>query len=1132
MVSYGSQAFAVFALYSIFTIASIAVWLVVRAVFDRPPVTFAALAGSTIAGPVFLGLILWVSLWLLPNANPNFYVAIAAGVPSAIILWRIRLLVLDIRSLASIINAADYIKVGLISVIALGTPTIFLALQLFFLPLHGNDPLEYMQLGRAIYETRDASIYPILSSEKTGGFIAPWTHPPTYGILISLGYFLQGSAEVAGAAKLISLWFAVATAAMCAALVVAHERRVSWRALAAPFLVLTIPVYFQLVQSAHVDAMRIATFTLAGAGIILALQQGGKVGFVAGGFAISLAMMSHSIGLLAPMILLPLIVAVWQRGARALIAATSVVLAAVILVGTPHYVRNMLIFGNPIQDSVPVWEIAELEVKQFLKTTRGLETLADRLYHGVLMPFTRTEEFGWLPSLLVVLVIACGVAATRRGLGRIVRQTLARRQTDVAVQLALICGGFFFLVLLTALAGTELAIKNARYLLTIVPLVIVLMLILIGHFLPDGKMLASTLVGVTRAALRTIDSFLPGPVRRWAGEEDSQPVALTGVSLSILLVSALAVAALLQGLASLRATYGNAALYVGSVTPGWSRLTEAEGMKRNGSLLPDAMIERAVRDLVPVDETVLVFRQASFGFFRAARFRFHVEPSMADLFRERSPARLSSQLTDSGIRWLYLPNFPLPEVENSAFAQLLQDPRLARPVLRQLGWSLYEISSTGYAPQISPLAAVEQMKSAASTLAATTEAGPGRVDGRNAELSFNADGDAELRRQRGTVKQLKRWDAIIRRPLRTGLDPDEISAEDFRISDQGRILLSARVSGKGLAEIAVEYAQRSPADDMTDAMLFPRIGNVDGYRTAVVRETVWSGVLSETPREVGGWFMPGLLPRPGTQSKGARLVFRLRDGDLLRVHGWQAASVAYPDAPARSEQIREAINEGWLVAGSPIPGREEVDLRLLNPEAAGSGRSGLLFERPSTSPVTLATPGYWLPNAGARPQDRGERSGQLSALLSEHNLALIVEARLAGAGIVEPQLVFLCAGVPGEEDGKRAGVGTSLFGGQSDGPRVHRVMQPSVYLHRDATAPHRWHRWVTRVPCVPSVARLVLRSRFARLETFEEFISDPDRARRGAVGAAEVKMELGPLIANPVIRSIGLEPAGSVKPGR
>ena len=1129
MVSYGIQALAAFSLYALFALSAAAVWLVVRPVFTRPEYALTVAAGAAIAGPLVVAVIVWCALWLAPGASPGVYIGVAAALPGAVVLWRGRSLVAE---LGRLVAAASTLRVAAaslaVAILLLAAPAL-LAVQLFFLPLHGNDPLEYMQLGRAFFEARDAAVYPILASDKTGGFIAPWTHPPTYGVLIALAYFLQGSAEVAGAAKLISLWFAVATAALCGALVVAHERRISWRALAAPLFVLTIPVYFQLVQSAHVDAMRIATFTLAGAMTILALQQGGKAALATGGLAISLAMLSHSIGLLAPMIMLPLIVVVWQRGLRALITALSVVLAAVILVGIPHYVRNTLIFGNPIQDSVPVWEIAELEVKQFLKTTRGLETLADRLYHGVLMPFTRTDEFGWLPTLTLIILVGCGVAAWRQGVGRIARQILARRQSDVAVQLALIAGGFFCLVLLTALAGSELAIKNARYLLTIVPLVIVLLLVLIGHFLPDGKVLASKLAGASRAAIRPLASLLPGPLRRWAGDLDGQPVSLAGVPLSLLLVSALAVAALLQGLAALRATYGNAAVYVGSITPGWSRLTEAERMKRDGSVLPDAMIERAVRDLVGRDETVLVFRQASFGFFRAARFRFHLEPSMADLFRERDPARLASRLAESGIRWLYLPNFPLPEVENSAFGQLLRDPRITRPVLRMQGWALYEIASTGFTPQVVALAGVQQMKAAAATLAATTEAGPGRVDGRNAGLSFSAEGHAELRRQRGIVKELERWDAIIRRPLRTGLDPDEISAEDFRISDQGRILLSARVSGKGLAEIAVESAQRSPSDDMTDAMLFPRIGNVDGYRTAVVRETIWSGVLSETPREVGGWLMPGLLPRPGTQSKGARLVFRLRDGDLLRVHGWQAAGVAYPDAPARSEQIRQAFLDGWLVAGSPIPGREEMDLRLLNPEAADSGRSGLLFERPATSPVALATPAYWLPNAGARPQDRGERNGQLSALLSEHNLALIVEARLAGAGMVEPQLVFLCAGVPGEEEGKRAGVGPSLFGGQSDGPRVHRVTQPSVYLHRDATAPHRW---VTRVPCVPSVARLVLRSRFARLETFEEFISDPDRARRGAVGAAEVKMELGPLIANPVIRSIGLEPAGSVKPGR
>jgi hypothetical protein len=1129
MVSYGIQAFAAFSLYALFALASTAVWLLVRWAFPDARFGPALVGGSAIAGPALLAILLWLTLWALPGLLPAAYIGITALVPATIVLLQRRALITTLRDVGHAAASLRIAVLWLVVAVAVLSAPLLLAVQLFFLPLHGNDPLEYMQLGRAFHGLRDASIYPILSSELTGGFIAPWTHPPSYGVLIALAFFLQGSGEIAGAAKLIGLWFAMATAVFGGGIVFAHDRRLSWRAIVTPLFVLTIPVYFQLVQSAHVDAMRIATFTLACAATILALQQASRSAFLAAGIAISLAMLSHSIGLLAPMIALPLMAVAWQRGLKSFIGAASIVVGVVVLTGLPHYLRNTMIFGNPIQDSVPAWEIPELEVKQFLKTSRGLETLADRIYHGVLMPFTRTDEFGWLPSLLAIILLAALLIAIRRGPGAAVSAIYRVRHSDIAAQLGLAIGGFFTLVLLTALAGSELAIKNARYLLTIAPLVVVFLMVVIGKILPEGRLLAGKLAGAARTVLRPVTPLLPARLHRWQTAQTSEPNSLAGVPLAFLVVSALLLCGLVQALATLRATYANAAVYVGAGVPGWSRFTEAERMKRDGSVLPDAIVERIVRERVGKDDTVLVFRQASFGFYRAARFRFHLEPGLVDLFRLSEPKQLAQRLADLGIRWLYLPNFALPEVENSAFGRLLRDPALCRPVLRMQGWALYEVGAQGFSPALTRVAGADSMKSMAGSLAATTEEGSGTVDGRDASLTFTADGAAQLQRKRGMVKQLGRWDAVVQRPLRTGLDPDTIDAADLRITDQGRILINARLSGKGLAEIAIEYTQRSPADDMSDAMLFPTSGAVDGFRSSVAREILWSGVLSETAREVGGWFMPSLLPRPGSDSQGARLVFRLRDGDVLRVHSWQATGVSYDGSPASSEQVRQAYLDGWLVAGSPIPGREETDLRPLASPKDAEAITGLLYERPSTRSVALSPPPFWLPGSDGGSQERARRDAMLAGLLREHNLALIVQARLTGSGSVEPQVAFLCATPDAGAGAMQSGLAQWLGRTAPEAQRVHRIDQPPLYLHRDSFTTQRW---AIRLPCVPSVVRLVLRSKFSRFETMEEFIRDPDQAQRGAVGVEDVSMLLGPLVPNPVVRSIGLERAAAAATGR
>ena len=200
MVSYGIQALAAFSLYALFALSAAAVWLVVRPVFTRPEYALTVAAGAAIAGPLVVAVIVWCALWLAPGASPGVYVGVAAALPGAVVLWRGRSLVAE---LGRLVAAASTLRVAAaslaVAILLLAAPAL-LAVQLFFLPLHGNDPLEYMQLGRAFFEARDAAVYPILASDKTGGFIAPWTHPPTYGVLIALAYFLQGSAEVAGEA--------------------------------------------------------------------------------------------------------------------------------------------------------------------------------------------------------------------------------------------------------------------------------------------------------------------------------------------------------------------------------------------------------------------------------------------------------------------------------------------------------------------------------------------------------------------------------------------------------------------------------------------------------------------------------------------------------------------------------------------------------------------------------------------------------------------------------------------------------------------------------------------------------------------------------------------------------------------
>lgn len=1103
MVSFVQQGIATFFLYGIFGLSSLATWLLVRSTFQGTSATSVGLTGSVIAGPILIGALLWLLMWVAPGQSISLYVAACTLVPGLVTVLHARALFADAGALSERIGGHGWLRTSLIFAVAGLSVPVLLFPQLLLLPLGGNDPLEYMQLGRAFFDARDASAYPYLTSAETGGFISPWTHPPTYGVLVALAYMLQGSAEVAGAAKLIGLWFATGTAMFCGALIYTTDRRFSLRVMAAPLLVMTIPLYFSLVQSAHIDAMRIATFTLAAGMATFVVSQGTIGAAVVAGVAVSVALLSHSIGILAPLILLPFLIVTWQRGVLNLFRVLIVIGLVVTVLGLPHYIRNIWIFGNPIQDSVPIWELQSMGFADFLRTSRGLETFMDRIYHGALLPFTRVSEFGWLSSCLLLVGSILLLQRTRRGVASFVAEVVRTRQSSMLTQLALFVAGFFAFILLTVLAGSELAVKNSRYLLTILPLAVTLLLLLAGRLLPDEPAALDFLEQVAWTPLRWFRRLFSKATEARTAGFASRPS-----NRALLLLLLLGSAFLHQVYHVLRVSYSNTAVYLGVDGISWSRIGESEWMKRDGSALPDAVLERETRSLVQAGESVLVFRQASFGFFKVAPFRFYIERTLEPLFLETDPHSLRQKLHDEGLSWLYIPNYPMAEIQNSAFARLLIDPTLVRPERKVGNWMLYKVLPDHPNVEMSALDSAVPYAANGRGATATTEVGGGQVDGENAFVRLDPiSGSAELVRRRGMIKKLDRWDALMRRPMKTGLDPEAINAVDFRFGNEGLVLVTATLAGKGLAEIAVEYARWDPREDRAffpatgDSKLFPTEGDESGeYASAVQRELIWTGTLTGEKRVVGGWLMPTPTMSDADNKRGGRLIFRLRDGDFMQVHDWQAVAVRYEGAKTRSDVFRDAVRKGWIFRGESRP--VEYGLQVFH--SSGPEKESTLdyvLERPTTAPVLVSPPVHRL--------DGKINASRFLHLLSNDDLALHVKAKVFGSGQVVPELAYVCRrNVNAADNAYQLSLEAMNMISAPGMRQVQRAPLKPMYLLPGVVEEAAWS---VRVPCIPGAVRLLLNSEFSRFVTPERISEDPDLSKRGSIGVKDVRMELGSL---------------------
>ncbi len=1108
------QAFAVVELYGLFAIWSLALFMLLPSTKQDLREDSAVGVAALIIGPVMLGVFLWAGMWALPGRSTDFWLLVVWLLPLLPIVARYRSF---LSRLSRALSAAKEMPgkpvtlflCALFLLASLFGPLLLLP-QLLLLPVQGNDPLEYMQLGRAIFDLRDTSVYPFLDAELTGGFVSPWTHPPTYGVLIALAYMLQDGSEVAGAAKFIALWFGVALAVLCAVQVYLLERRFTWRAIVAPFLLFTIPLFFQLVQSSHIDGMRIAAFTVGTLAVSWALTQGTTRMVSLAGLGLAAALCTHSIGFLAPILSAAVIVFVWQRGGQAFVRFALLAGVVAASIGLPHYIRNVFIFGNPIQDNVPVWQLPELRIVEFLQTTRGLETLPDRFWHGVLMPVSRTQEFGFLGILLAGLLLWALLG--RQLQGRAIQLWRARQDLPL-LHIALFVSSFVLLMVASVLAGSELAVKNARYLLTIMPLCVVLLLAMAGRMSFAGQTGERPMDWTLRAPFRWVGRWLPRTLtaQLTAAGDPSPATGPIKTSLHIrlftfmLLVSLLA-AAMHQVYLAVRVSYSVVALYVGhgGVGISWNRLGESELLKWEGSSLPEAILESETRRIVPANERVLVFRQASFGFYKVANFRFYIDRDLVHLFQHKETVSLWRDLRESGFGWITVPEYPIAEIQNSAFSALLRDPSFVLPARKVGGWTLYQLRSHIESAGVRVL---QQSGQDILKAIATTEEGSGEVDGSRARIEVDqTNGFVEFVREPGVVKRLNRWDAVLFRPVKTGIDPDTANAVDFRFPQSGYVLLEATLSGQGLAEVAIEYTYNDVLGaDLTDQQLFPVAGEMGSMgKRHVVRESVWTGTLDERATKVGGWLLP--IPSIGSseRDRAARIVFRLRDGRSLRIHEWSASAVRLGSEPTLSQELDLITKAGWRIATAN--GLRSVAIRVNETDSSAemlrSGRFTVV--RASTAPLQISPPAQEFASTS---ETNSATLDESIRLLEAGNLALHVDAELRGRGELAPSVVVLCKReARAAPENYTLSVDTmSLANSPTQRTFFRENLQPVFLMDGERDV----QQWSIRVPCLPAAARLVVESRFSRVEIPERYMASPDSSRRGEVGIASLTMRVG-----------------------
>lgn len=336
--------------------------------------------------------------------------------------------------------------------------------QIVALPMLENDALEYMAVARHILESGTLSVYPVLTADPRTGLFAGSSHPPAYHMMLVWGFMWTG-AETFVAARLYALFCLAATIGVLA--YVLRPRGGNSLALGI-LLLLATPLYMQMAVTFHIDALRLLAFLIGAVAIADLIRNPGPRRAIVTGIALGFTIYAHSIGLLAlPFAGVAYLLlgpgTFWDKVRLGCVFGT-----VALAVGGLQYGKNLVQFGAPLQDSMPVWDLPQVDFGSDLRYRRDLMLWTDRLGFGVLRGFFEMPIFGLIFWFLVPVVFI-----------------LARRWRTSTVEdrvFIVWIGAFFTLSALSASLGSDLIIKNPRYVLTIVPLVVCLAAPLLNCF--------------------------------------------------------------------------------------------------------------------------------------------------------------------------------------------------------------------------------------------------------------------------------------------------------------------------------------------------------------------------------------------------------------------------------------------------------------------------------------------------------------------------------------------------------------------------------------------------------------------------------------------------------------------------
>lgn len=354
-------------------------------------------------GPMFCAWSLKLWLWVAPGLPNLVYLLLVSGtlVGALVYGWpAIVQMLRQVRGWTSGVGAFDLWKrwpelvpllfaVGILAV---------LFLNCVLTPLIANDPLDYAVIAKHLLRDRDLNVYPLNEGDPESGYYLPITHPLGYPLMMMWTFLVQASDGHTTMLRALAPFYTACTMAL---IWFALRRRDTWCRSFGVLIYASTPLIAAMTDVCHIDPLRLHFFFGAFVALAVLLEEETPVAMGLLTAYVCGAMFTHSVGLLCPFFAIPIYLFASRSSLRRRLATTAMVTGITLLVVGDRYVYNVRTYGSPISNTLPVWEMTQVDYASHLKVSRGLDTERREVIYGCFKGFTRPQSFGYSYWLMV-----------------------------------------------------------------------------------------------------------------------------------------------------------------------------------------------------------------------------------------------------------------------------------------------------------------------------------------------------------------------------------------------------------------------------------------------------------------------------------------------------------------------------------------------------------------------------------------------------------------------------------------------------------------------------------------------------------------------------------------------------------